>query len=561
MADWLELAGIAIRPADEQRWVASRGDERISHVRFVRDVAAWQQCFAARSGGQVALYFVDSYAFAAALFGAWHAGKTVLLPGDAQPETVRRLEAAAELRAGDLPGAIEPPDSEGDACQLEPLDEATTRLILFTSGSSGVPVAIDKRLTQLAAEVRGLQQQFGDALDDAAVCATVSHQHIYGLLFVVLWPLAAGRPFVARRLSYPEEMAGQLGPAPSVLVSSPAHLKRLPDTLDWHTARSGLRAVFSSGGVLPAEAVEACLTLLQCSPVEVFGSSETGGIAWRQRAVHGECWQALPGVAWRCEGGVLEVRSPHVGQCDWFTTSDRAEPDGTGFMLHGRVDRVAKIEEKRVSLSAIERALCDMSEIEDARVVVLGAPGAQRLGAVVVPSASGWARLRSHGKRAFNEQARACLLQGLERVVLPRSWRHVMALPVNAQGKTTAAQLAALFRPYLPAVEWLQREPQAACAVLDVTPELIVFDGHFPDAPLVPGVAQLDWAVEFARRCFELPQAFQRCEVLKFQLPVLPGTALQLDLQWNAQSCALGFRYSSVHGAHASGRIVFAEAA
>lgn len=97
--------------------------------------------------------------------------------------------------------------------------------------------------------------------------------------------------------------------------------------------------------------------------------------------------------------------------------------------------------------------------------------------------------------------------------------------------------------------------------MLYVTAELIVFDGHFDDAPLVPGVAQLDWAVEFARSCFALQGDFQRCEVLKFQLPVLPGTALQLDLQWNAQSGALGFRYSSVHGAHASGRIVFAEAA
>lgn len=563
MADWNELAGIAAQPASDQRCVAVRGDERIAHARFVRDVAAWQQCFAAHAGERVALYFSDSYDFAAALFGAWHAGKTVVLPGDPQPETVERLAAHAELSAGELPGAIALLGLPSEGVSLAPLDVETTRLVLFTSGSSGVPVAIDKRLAQLAAEVRALQQQFGAGLEAATTYATVSHQHIYGLLFVVLWPLAAGRPFVAQRLAFPEEMAQCLGPEPSVLVSSPAHLKRLPDALDWRNACAGLRAVFSSGGVLPVEAAASCFTLLQTSPIEVFGSSETGGVAWRQQASHGERWQPLPGVAWRCEGDVLQVRSAHIGQNNWFATSDQAKAvaDGSGFILRGRVDRIAKIEEKRVSLSAIERALCESPDIEDARAVVLGEPGAEKLAAVVVPTAVGWATLRSQGRRAFNEHLRARLLHSVERVVLPRSWRHVVSLPVNAQGKTTAAQLATLFRPYLPAVEWLQREPEAARAMLDVTAELIVFDGHFTDAPLVPGVAQLDWAVEFARSCFALQGDFQRCEVLKFQLPVLPGTALQLDLQWSVQSGALGFSYSSVHGAHASGRIVFAEAA
>lgn len=454
MADWIELADIAAQPASDQRCVAVRGQERISHARFVRDVAAWQKCFAVRAGDRVALYFSDSYDFAAALFGAWHAGKAVVLPGDAQPETIARLAADVELLAGELPGAIAPQGTPSDAATLVPLDIEATRLVLFTSGSSGVPVAIDKRLAQLAAEVRALQQQFGAGLPAATTYATVSHQHIYGLLFVVLWPLAAGRPFVAQRLAFPEEMAQCLGPEPSVLVSSPAHLKRLPDVLDWRNACAGLRAVFSSGGVLPAEAAANCSSLLQASPTEVFGSSETGGVAWRQQASHGERWQPLPGVAWRCEGEVLQVRSAHIGQGDWFATSDRAEvaADGAGFVLRGRVDRIAKIEEKRVSLSAIERTLCESPDVEDARAVVLGEPGAEKLAAVVVPTAAGWAKLRSQGRRVFNEDLRTRLLHSVERVVLPRSWRHVVSLPVNAQGKTTAAQLATLFRPYLPAV-------------------------------------------------------------------------------------------------------------
>ena len=39
--------------------------------------------------------------------------------------------------------------------------------------------------------------------------------------------------------------------------------------------------------------------LLGVAPVEVYGSSETGGVAWRQRARHGDTWQPLPGIAQR----------------------------------------------------------------------------------------------------------------------------------------------------------------------------------------------------------------------------------------------------------------------
>src|SRR5262249_8163800 len=132
----------------------------------------------------------------------------------------------------------------------------------------------------------GLQDPAAD-VETPVIWATVTHQHIYGLLFRVLWPLAAGRPFAAGRLVFNEEIAHRVA-GPAVLVASPAHLRRLPETVDWSPVRAGLRAVFSSGGPLPPEAADATLALLGVAPVEVYGSSETGGVAWRQRARHGD---------------------------------------------------------------------------------------------------------------------------------------------------------------------------------------------------------------------------------------------------------------------------------
>lgn len=546
---WLGLPRVAAAAASADRPIAWCAGELVRRARFLDDVAGWRARFASHGGRRFALYDDDSYRFATALWGAWHAGVEVFLPGDLQPATVLRLRAEVDAFASELPLC-------GDAqpAQLwQALDADATRLIVYTSGSSGEPVAIPKQLAQLDAEVHHLQTAFGAELDDSVVLGTVSHQHIYGLLFSVLWPLAAGRPFSAKRLDHPEEIVASPH-ASSVLVASPAHLKRLPEQIHWEPARRALRAVFSSGGPLPPGAAQASLTLLGHSPTEVYGSSETGGIAWRRRAQHGDTWRALPEVQWRIEGDLLEVRSPHLDSNAWWTTSDRAQVAEDGFVLRGRADRIVKVQEKRVSLTAMDAALAACPEVHEARVLPLQG---DRLGAVVVPSAEGWALLQRQGKRALNERLRSALLEHVERVALPRRWRYVCALPVNAQGKSTEALLAALFRPTLPAAQWGPRDASSAIVQLDISAELAAFDGHFPGQPILPGVAQVDWAIHFARECFALPARFLRLDALKFQRPVRPGTMVELALQWQADAAVLGFRYSSAEGVHASGRIVF----
>ncbi len=549
MADWLPLPHVATGTARADRLIAWRDGQLLRRERFLADVADWQSRFAQHGGRRFALYDDDAYRFATALWGAWHAGVEVYLPGDLQPATVLRLRDEVDAYACDL--------SMGDQVRpvdvLQPLDPDVARLVVYTSGSSGEPVAIPKRLAQLDAEVGHLQTAFGGGLKGSVVLGTVSHHHIYGLLFCVLWPLAAGRPYAARRLGHLGEIVASPHDA-CVVVASPAHIKRLPEAIDWSPARHALRAVFSSGGPLPPESAQASQSLLGHAPIEVYGSSETGGIAWRQQAAHCNAWRALPEVQWRLDGELLEVRSSHLHSDAWWTTSDRAEVAEGGFVLLGRADRIVKVHEKRVSLTALDQALAARTELCEARVLAL--PG-DRLGVVVVPSAEGWELLRREGKRVLNERLRAVLLDHVERVALPRRWRYVRALPVDAQGKTTQPLLAALFRPVRPAGVWSWRDAAMAVVQLDVAADLAVFDGHFPMQPILPGVAQVDWAIGFARECFALPARFHRLDALKFKRPVRPGTAVELTLQWQPDRGVLGFRYSSSEGVHASGRIVF----
>lgn len=568
MAEWLSLTEVVSRDGLATRPVAWRHAAMVCRPQFLADVAAWHAAFSGLSGLRVALYFDDPYEFASALFGAWHAGKEVFLPGDAQRGTTERLLRQVDACAGALPGAMQctPAALGAPVAQLSAsLDLARAKLVVYTSGSSGEPQAIHKTLAQLDAEVRTLQTAFGERIDaqgSPLVYATVSHQHIYGLLFCTLWPLAAGRPFAANRLAYPEQMAATLGSRASVLVSSPAHLKRLPATLDWAAARVGLRGIFSSGGPLPPESAQDALTLMGHSPMEVYGSSETGGIAWRQRALHGDRWNPLPGIDWRVEEELLSVRSAHLPDAAWWQTSDRAAAVGEGgFVLLGRNDRIVKVEEKRVSLTALEAALMSREDVAEARALMLATPSGPKLAAVVVPSDAGWNFLRTHGKRAFNKGLRHRLLDDVERVALPRRFRYVRTLPVNLQGKSTEVLLAALFKPTLPPLQWLARGDARALAVLQVSADLAVFDGHFPDALVLPGVAQLDWAIELSRECYCLPARFLRADAVKFQRPILPPARLELELLWNAAAGQLSFQYRMGSDVCSSGCVVFGEPA
>ncbi|PSD22172.1 AMP-binding protein, partial [Stenotrophomonas maltophilia] len=107
---------------------------------------------------------------------------------------------------------------------------------------------------------------------------------------------------------------------------------------------------------------------------------------------------------------------------------------------------------------------------------------------------------------------------------------------------------------------WDRRDAASATLRMTLDPALRPFQGHFPQAAILPGVAQLDWAMRFGRQAFAMPRAFLRMDAVKFQHVARPGDELTLQLDWDAARNVLAFRYTSSHGVHASGRVVFADA-
>jgi acyl-coenzyme A synthetase/AMP-(fatty) acid ligase len=120
-------------------------------------------------------------------------------------------------------------------------------------------------------------------------------------------------------------------------------------------------------------------------------------------------------------------------------------PDGRQFQLNGRADRIIKLEEKRLSLTEVERRLVALPEVADAAVLTQQQRGRTLLVAVVVLSPYGQLRRQTLSEGAFTRELHQALRGWLEPVALPRSWRIIDAIPLNPQGKRAYAELQELF--------------------------------------------------------------------------------------------------------------------
>jgi 3-hydroxymyristoyl/3-hydroxydecanoyl-(acyl carrier protein) dehydratase len=92
-----------------------------------------------------------------------------------------------------------------------------------------------------------------------------------------------------------------------------------------------------------------------------------------------------------------------------------------------------------------------------------------------------------------------------------------------------------------------------------VQSELSWFVGHFPEQPILPGVVQTTWAIEFGRRYLPLPPLFRYMSNMKFMRFILPGTQLELRLQYLPAKSELSFEYHDGVAVCASGRIGFGD--
>ncbi|VUD68876.1 Plipastatin synthase subunit B [Thalassocella blandensis] len=435
----------------------------LTRQHFAGQVKAWYEVFSQSEVSCWGVYTRDSYLFATILVALWYAKKEVILLGDNLSQSIVNVADYAEGLVGEFSPddlgkshykgkyleAVHFPETDSVFVCEDALDESAVAMSVFTSGSTGEPKKIAIRFYQLINEIESHEARWGGELAQAPVAATVSHQHLYGLIFKVLWPLSAGRAFINHNISVVEELS-ILAKYHSRLtvVTTPSHLSRLPDTIDWSDLEGTWSKVFSSAAPLSLAASQEARQKFKCDVTEIYGSSETGGIAWRQQtAATGSAWQRFSEVqiAQDEKSGVLKLSSRFMTSSKWYTTADIVtllSPDS--FTLQGRIDRIAKVEGKRVSLTAIEQTLEASAWVQQARVITFEDNRVQT-GAVVILSVKGGQALLEQGRKFLVVTLKKLLSESFETVVLPRKWRFVDEFPADMQGKVTRQKMLQLF--------------------------------------------------------------------------------------------------------------------
>ncbi|MDR1889881.1 MAG: AMP-binding protein [Zoogloeaceae bacterium] len=546
-------------PTENPFPIAYLGGVAVSREQFRNDLSQARQALFALRQTNIALFDPDAYVFVVWLLAAWSLHMKVILPGEDLAST-REYLGVPWVGRGNGHYALQ--DWNGAANDtIHAFDNAAPGLALFTSGSSGEPSLIEKTLTQLRNEVNAQQQAFGDQLP-AGVCflRSVPHQHMFGLTFSVLWPLTFGHVFLAEKLVYPDDFL-RLPTAAYVLMSAPTFLKHLAASKDhFATApKASLAFAISAGSPLPADVQLACQDFLRAPFYDSYGSTETSAVAYRQSET--APWILFPGVRVSIDADTscLRIHSSFLAPdiiAEGFLSGDLARIEAETFKLLGRADRMVKIGEKRISLTRIEQALKALPEIEQASTVLLSGKSDEftkkhtkrdAIGAVVILSPSGAAQKESLGKVRFDRFLRHSLAGALDTLALPRRWRYVSAMPGNAMGKTTRHDLERLFAPQAPkAVRQMQGESETQGRVrlkLYLDPELIWFEGHFPHLPVLPGVAQVDWAAHFGRLHFGFTAPVGNVSGLKFQHLLRPGDTPCLELYFHKDRQTLEFSY------------------
>ena len=320
----------------------------------------------------------------------------------------------------------------------------TTRIFLFTSGSTGKPKAVPQRMKEFEEDNAFIISKWGKEITERKLVTTVSQHHIYGFLFGISLPFTLGTPFRRNRVEFPEEFE-KLTDVSYIIIATPAFLKRTVEVEDKLSMKNVW--IFTSGGAVSPELAVQTEKVFGFCPLEVYGSTETSGIAYRQQNKDKLVWTPFDNAKiWLGDDGCLRIISPYIKNPEGFATADLAEifEDGR-FLLKGRSDSIVKIEEKRISMTEVEGRLLETGLVEDVKVVALSNDVRQYLAAAVVLNEKGREQFKDTEKFKINRYFHNFLMKYFENVVIPKKWRFMDKLPTDVQGKKHKLEIMALF--------------------------------------------------------------------------------------------------------------------
>ena len=429
------------------------------------------------------------------------------------------------------------------ALEMPVIPEAAIAAILFTSGSTGQPSAHPKTWGQLNRGAAALAAALGwHDVPACAIVGSVPPQHMFGLEATVMLPWYVGIPVHLQRPMLAADLVTALGQhaLPSWWMTTAVHM-RAP--LGATAGLAGLCGVLASTMSVPKPLAVAAETAWQVPVMEIYGSTETGALALR-RTASDTAWTPLPGVT-VCNAAAATTaaaaidgyantsswaRGAHIEGAVQLGDALELMADGR-FLLGERVHDLVKVGGKRASLAALHRSLCAVPGIDDACYFFADAPATSE-GAAANDEVSAIQRPVAFyvSPSLLPQQVVSALRMSIDAVFIPRPLYRVAQLPRNGNGKLTREALMAMLAQckaaYAPLATAAMRSALgggigAGAQASRIAADHPALPGHFPGAPLVPGVIILARVAESIRARFP---RFELGTLLnaRFHLPLAP---------------------------------------
>lgn len=439
---------------------------------FLTETAVLRKYFSKSEKKDWILHCEDYWMFLVTFAALLQSGKNALLTQNITEKFIQEVkndsnefitDQTSDFIKGYAPFLISIPELLSDEALKSSLTEEEIRttpainpedgnIVMFTSGSTGKPKAVQQRLKEFEEDNAFIISKWADEFKSRKLITTVSQHHIYGFLFGILLPFTLGVPFRRKRIEFPEEFE-ILDDTEYILIATPAFLKRTCDSRMEEGKNTPLNLkkvwIFTSGGAVSPELSVSTKQIFGFCPLEVYGSTETSGIAYRQQGKDGLVWTPFDNAkVWKGDDGCLRIISPYIKNPEGFATADLVDfvdEEKSRFLLKGRSDSIVKIEEKRISMTEVENRLLETGLIKDLKVIALSNDVRQFLAAAIVLNEKGKEQFKDTEKYLINRFFHDFLLKYFENVVLPKKWRFVDELPADVQGKKHKDDIAKLF--------------------------------------------------------------------------------------------------------------------
>ena len=342
---------------------------------------------------------------------------------------------------------------------LIPTPRSEVAVILFTSGSEGVPKGVELTHANLLANIRQLLSVF-DLSDGDRVFNSMPLFHSFGVIGLAL-PLIHG----CYVFLYPSPLHYRVIPALiydldcSVFFGTNTFLNgyaRKANPFDFRT----LRLLFAAAEKLEEATADIWARQFGTRVLEAYGTTECSPCITVNTPINprfGSVGKFMPGMEYKlekvegvAEGGRLWVRGPNV-MCGylnveadekfvacggWYDTGDVGRVDEDGFLyILGRLKRFAKISGEMVSLAAAEEALAGAFPQYGLRfqIAVLARPDSDRGESLVAVS--------NEPKLQPNEIRAVINAKGLSNLYVPKEIKYVPEIPKLGSGKVDLHKL------------------------------------------------------------------------------------------------------------------------